>query len=142
MRRTRFTFSGWSNNMKLDDYFRGGKILVWKESFAVVKSKKSLADAFAVITDDKEITVVINQSKIGKKDVIEIDKEWKILTLDIVFPFDVVGVTARISNALAKANVSIFPVSAYSRDHFLIKEKDLVKAKAALKNIGLNVIEK
>jgi hypothetical protein len=128
--------------MKLDDYFRGGKILVWKESFAVVKSKKSLADAFAVITDDKEITVVINQSKIGKKDVIEIDKEWKILTLDIVFPFDVVGVTARISNALAKANVSIFPVSAYSRDHFLIKEKDLVKAKAALKNIGLNVIEK
>jgi hypothetical protein len=142
MGRTGFWFTVWRDGMKLDDYFRGGKILVWKEAFAIVKSRRPLSGAFAAIQDGKETTVVIKESGIDSRDIIKADMGWKILTLDIIFPLDVVGVTARISNALAKANVSIFSISAYSRDHFLVKEKDLAKAEAALKGIGLAVIEK
>jgi len=128
--------------MELEDYFKNGKVYVWKETFAVVKSKKIFAKAFAIVQDKNEITVIIDQSKISYEDIIEIEKDWRILTLDIIFPLDVIGVTAKISNALAKAKISIFPISAYSRDHFLIKEKDLAKAKEALENLGLSIIER
>jgi len=127
--------------MELEDCFGDGKIRVWKETFAVTKSRRPLPNAFAVIQDGKEITVVADQSKIRLEDVIEVEKDWKILTLDVVLPFDTIGVTAKISDALAKAKVSMLLISAFSRDHFLVKEKDLEKAKEALRTIGLEVIE-
>lgn len=123
--------------MKPEKYLANGKFYVWKERFAIVKAKKPIPNYFAIVNDDKEITAIINQSKIKSKDVINIEKNWKILTLDILFPLDVVGVTARVATALAKVNVSIMPIAAFSRDHFLIKEKDLEKAAMALSKIGL-----
>lgn len=126
----------------LSNYFRNGKVYIWKEKFTVIKSKRILPNAFVNIQDKNEITVIIDQSKIKDDYILEISKDWKVLTLDIVFPFNVVGATAKISNTLAKAKVSILPIAAYSRDHFLIKEKDLTKAKKALESLGLKVIEK
>ncbi|MBI3026904.1 ACT domain-containing protein [Candidatus Woesearchaeota archaeon] len=128
--------------MKLEYYFKKGKFYVWKEKFAIAKTKKVLPDAFAVIKDKDEITSIIEQSKIkNNKNMINIDKNWKIFTLDIVFPLNVVGVTANISSALAKANVSIFPISSYSRDHFLVKERSTGKAIKVLEKIGLKLIK-
>lgn len=125
--------------MQLEDYFRGAKVYVWKETFAVVKAKKPIPGAFSMVQDKNELTVIIEQSKVRASDVIEIDKDWKLLTLDIVFPFDVMGVTSRISAEMVKAKVSILYISGYSRDHFLIKKKDLMKAKKALEGLGLMV---
>jgi len=58
-------------NMKAEDYFRNGKVYVWKETFAVVKSKKTYINAFANIIDKNETTVIIDQSKFNEKDAIE-----------------------------------------------------------------------
>ncbi|MDH5405695.1 MAG: ACT domain-containing protein, partial [Candidatus Aminicenantes bacterium] len=63
--------------MRLEDYFKNGKVYVWKETFTVIKSKRPLPDAFAVIQDKNEITVVIDQSKINEEDIIEIERDWK-----------------------------------------------------------------
>ncbi|HIG96879.1 MAG TPA: ACT domain-containing protein [Candidatus Aenigmarchaeota archaeon] len=122
------------------DFFKNGKFYVWKEVFAVVKSKKPLADAFAVIQDKNETTVIIDQSKIIE-DVIEIEKDWKILTFEMVLPFGLVGFLAAISGALADEGISIFVMSAYSTDHILVKEKDLPKAISKLKTLGLSTIQ-
>ena len=63
--------------MKSENYFKKGKFYVWKEKFAIVKSNKYLPDAFAIIKDKNEITVVIEQSKIdNNKNIIKIDKNW------------------------------------------------------------------
>ena len=125
--------------MKLEKYFRKGKVYVWKERFAVIKSKKPMSGAFANIKDRNELTVVIDQTKIKNKDVIEIEKDWKILTFKMVLPFQLVGFMAKVSKALADEKVSIFAVSAFSTDHILVKEKDLAKAVKALKSLGLSV---
>jgi len=122
------------------DFFKNGKFYVWKEVFDVVKSKKPLADAFAVIQDKNETTVIIDQSKIIE-DVIEIEKDWKILTFEMVLPFGLVGFLAAISGALADEGISIFVMSAYSTDHILVKEKDLPKAISKLKTLGLSTIQ-
>jgi len=122
--------------MESENYFKNGKVYVWKETFAVVKSKRPLPDAFAIIQDKNEITVVIDQSKVNSEDVIEIEKNWKILTFDMVLPFELIGFLAKVSKVLADENISVFAISAYSTDHVLVKEKDLPKAVKQLENLG------
>jgi hypothetical protein len=115
---------------------------IWKETFAIIKSKKPYPNAFVNITDKNEITVIIEQSKYNNKDVIEIEKDWKILTFDMVLPFGLIGFLAKVSKVLADEKILIFAVSAYSTDHILVKEKDLARAEEKLKELGCVVEEK
>lgn len=125
--------------MNTENYIKDGKVYVWKETFAVIKSKKTDPRAFANIVDKNETTVIIDQSKFDVKNVIEIERDWKILTFDMVLPFGLVGFLAKVSQALADEKISIFAVSAYSTDHVLVKEKDLLKATQKLRKLGLVV---
>lgn len=122
--------------MHLENYFKNGKVYVWKETFAIIKSKKPYPKAFANVIDKNETTVIIEQSKFNDEDVIEIEKDWKILTFDMVLPFGLVGFLAKVSKMLADENISIFVVSAYSTDHILVKEKNLTRAEEKLKELG------
>lgn len=115
------------------------RFYIWKETFAIVKAKRTSPDAFANIIDKNDITLVIDQQKVSENEVINIDKGWKILTFDMVLPFDLVGFLATISKALADERISIYVISAYSTDHILIKEKDIEKAQEVLKKLGCEV---
>ena len=125
--------------MKPEDFLKNGTVYVWKERFAVIKSKKPYPNAFANITDKNETTVIIDETKYKEEDAIE--KGWKILTFDMTLPFGLTGFMAAVSKVLADANISIFAISAYSTDHILIKETDLKKAKAQLEKLGCVVKE-
>ena len=125
--------------MKLEDYFKEGKVSVWKENFAIVKSKRSYPAAFANIIDKNETTVIIEQSKINSQDIIEMEKDYKLLTFDMVLPFELVGFLARVSQALARKGISIFAISAYSTDHLLVKKENLEKTIKELEGLGLKV---
>ena len=94
--------------------------------------------------DKNEITVVIDQSKIkGKrtpsKNIIKIDEDWRLLTFDLVLPFNLVGFIAKISKVLADADISIFVTSAFSTDHILVKNKNLKKTINKLKSLGFKL---
>ena len=78
------------------------KFYIWKENFAIVKAKRTCLGAFANIIDKNEITLVIEQRKVKEKEVIEIEKNWKILTFDMVLPFGLVGFTIPCSKATVK----------------------------------------
>jgi hypothetical protein len=119
-----------------ENYLKNGRFYFWKEKFAIVKSKRVLRNAFAVVKDRNEITVIIEQSKLNKKDMIEMEKDYRIITFDMTLPFGLVGFLSRISKALADQNISILTVSAYSTDHILVKEKDLPSAIRTLGKIG------
>ena len=124
------------------NYFNNGKVYIWKETFAIIKAKKLYPNAFANIVDKNETTVIIEQSKYNDEDVIEIERDWKILTFDMVLPFGLVGFLAKVSKVLADEKIPIFAVSAYSTDHILVKEEDLSIAKEKLKELGCVVEEK
>ncbi|MCU0239050.1 MAG: ACT domain-containing protein [Pyrinomonadaceae bacterium] len=47
---------------------------------------------------------------------------------DLVMDFNIVGFMATVAKILADANISIMALSAFSRDHLLIKQDDLAKA--------------
>ena len=42
--------------MDLENYFKNGKVYIWKETFAIIKAKKPYPDAFANIIDKNETT--------------------------------------------------------------------------------------
>jgi len=124
------------------NYFKNGKVYVWKETFTIIKAKKPCPDAFANIVDKNETTVIIEQFKCDVENIIEIEKDWKILTFDMVLPFGLVGFLAKVSKVLADEKIPIFVISAYSTDHILVKEKDLIRAKEKLKELGCTIAEK
>ncbi len=121
---------------KLRDYFKKRNIYIWKETFAIAKCKRIPSNAFAIVQDKNEITAIIDQAKINSKNIIKMNKGWKIFTFDMVMPFGLVGFLSKISRVLAEENISIFVISGYSTDHVLVKTKDLKKAKKELENIG------
>lgn len=57
---------------------------------------------------------------------------YRLLTFDIELDLSVVGFMAEVSSVLAEAKIPIMALSAFSRDHLLIKQTDLANALKAL----------
>jgi hypothetical protein len=127
--------------MNPSNFINNCRFYIWKENFAIVKAKRTCPDAFATILDKNEITLIIEQGKVNEREVIDIEKDWKILTFDMVLPFGLVGFLATVSKALADEGISIYVISAYSTGHILIKEKDIVRAEKKLRNLGCKTVK-
>jgi len=127
---------------RLSEYFKNGKVYIWKENFAIVKAKRILKNAFANIKDKNEITVIVDEDKLPLEQIIEVQKGYKNFTFDLVLPFELVGFLAKVAKALADEKVSIFAISAYSTDHILVKKKDIPRAVKALKKLGFKIQQK
>ncbi len=128
--------------MKAEDFLKDGKVYIWKEDFAVIKSKQTCKEAFVNIVDKSETTVIIEESKVKQDYIIEIEKGWKILTFDMVLPFELTGFLSKVALLFADAKIGIFAISSFSTDHVLIKKEDLDKGKKVLKDLGCIIEEK
>ena len=71
-------------------YLKNGKVNVHPEIFAVVKARKPDPKAFANIVDRNETSVIIEQSLVNSEDVLEIERDWKLVTFDMILPFGLV----------------------------------------------------
>lgn len=58
----------------------------------------------------------------------KVESNFRLLTFDVELDFTVVGFLAEISRVLAEAEISIIALSAFSRDHILVKQNNLAKA--------------
>lgn len=68
----------------------------------------------------------------------KVERGFRMLTFDTVLDFNAVGFMAEVARILAEAGVSIIALSAFSRDHLLIKQGDLA---TGLKALGPHVAE-
>jgi len=123
----------------LEAYFKNGKISVRKDPFAVVRSAKPLPGAFANIVDRHEVTVIIEQQRIAAEDALAIEPGWRLITFDMVLPFDLTGFLAAVASSLAEAGIAIMAISSFSTDHILVKDKDLSLALDRLRGLGFSV---
>ena len=62
----------------------------------------------------------------------KVEGGFRLLTFDIELPWNVVGFLARVTEILAGEGVAVGALSAFSRDHLLIKQDELGKALRAL----------
>ena len=128
--------------MKRNDirtYFKSGRALVSPRTYAIIKTKRACANAFAVIKDDRETTCIIDESKLGTQKFLGFEGDWRMITFDMVLPLSLVGFFAAVSGALAEAGVNIFTISAYTTDHVFVKNQKLDVAVKTLEKLGMSV---
>ena len=95
------------------------------------------ADApFMIFRDQHEVTLLIEEDDWARlrhaaRDA-KVEKDFRLVTLDISLPWNTVGYLTRVTELLADAGISIGAITAFSRDHLLIKQADLGKAMRVL----------
>ena len=142
--------------MKVEEILRDTRVSVSPETFAVVSITPEemtalLADPslsprmtapFMIFKDMHEVTLILDESDLrnmrpGLADA-KIANGYRMLTFEVVLDLSVIGFMASVSRILADAGVPILPLSAFSRDHLLIRQADLAQA---LKALGPHVAE-
>ncbi len=97
---------------------------------------------FMIFLDNREVTLLLDEIDFGAiRSALgdaKTEGNFRLLTFDVELDFNLVGFIAEISRILAEAEISIIALSAFSRDHILIKQFDLAKA---LKVLGKYVEE-
>ncbi len=97
---------------------------------------------FMIFRDRWEVTLLLDETDFGTiryqiRDA-KTAGNYRLLSFDVELDFSVFGFLAEIARILAEAEISIVALSAFSRDHLLIKQNDLSKA---LKVLGGYVAE-
>ncbi len=92
--------------------------------------------SFMILMDKYEVTLLLDEIDFGtiRHAVREAKNEtgFRLLTFGTEMDFTVVGFLAEVSRILAEAGIPIVALSAFSRDHLLIKQNDLSDALKAL----------
>ena len=86
----------------------------------------------------EELSIVVPETV--NIDSEESDLDWKVMEVLGPLQLSMVGIMAQIGNVLASAKISIFIVSTFETDFFLVKERDLANAAKALEQDGYKVI--
>lgn len=94
------------------------------------------ADIYLIFADPYETTLIIPRKVLDNVPNLSaearVETGYRLITFTRVMDLSVVGFLARVSDVLARAGVPILALSAFSRDHLLIRQTDLDAALAAL----------
>jgi hypothetical protein len=97
---------------------------------------------FMLLRDPVEVTLLLEESdwramRHAARDA-RVESGFRLVTLGVELGWDVVGFLAYVTGILAAAGVAVGALSAFSRDHLLIKQDDLG---CALRALGEHVAE-
>ena len=132
--------------MKASEILKSAKVEVAPETFTLISLRHEdwlkllenselsprMTAPFMIFKDKFETTLLLDDVDYEKirYAVLSAKTEgnFRLLTFDVELDFSVVGFLAEVSRILAEAEISIVALSAFSRDHLLIKQNDLAKA--------------
>lgn len=93
-----------------------------------------------LVVDETEVTALVAESALDELPPCrQCEKGWSVITLDLAMDWDVTGVIAAISDALARAGIPLGAVAAYSRDHLLVPAMRLDQALDVLSELCADV---
>ena len=103
-------------------------------------SKVNLNDEFVFIgkTDDELSLVCLTENVPQNR--IESDNGWKMMRIQGVLDFSLIGILSKISTILADNQIGIFAVSTFNTDYILVKEENYDKSLKALKDSGYTIV--
>lgn len=86
-------------------------------------------DVCAVMRDDRETTALVRESSLPTLPAPRrVERGFALVTLDLPMEWDVVGVLASLTAALADARIPVGALSAFARDHLLVPASRLEAA--------------
>jgi hypothetical protein len=116
------------------------KFSVDSNRFVVAKLREvpRFSDEIFSITKDKNEITAITKEGLELQPISE-ERFFKLITFDVMLPFDLTDFLSHVSALLASKNIPILAISAYSTDHILVREQDLDSAIEVLKKDGMTV---
>ena len=114
----------------------------WRKLLENPELSPRMTAPFMIFSDKWEVSLLLDDidfqtMRFAVRDA-KIQGGFRLLSFDIELDFSVVGFLAEIARILAEAEIPIIAISAFSRDHLLIKQTDLANA---LKVLGKYVEE-
>lgn len=93
-----------------------------------------------VLRDRHEVTALVTEDGLPELPPSrKMERGWAVLSLSTVMEWDVVGVLATLTGALAEAGVPLGALSAFSRDHLLVQAPHLDGAVPVLQRLCAGV---
>jgi hypothetical protein len=97
------------------------------------------SEFYSVTRTKEELTVVCREDSLVPGTVCE--NGWRCIRVQGVLDFSEIGIMFSITRPLAEAGISVFVISTYDTDYFLVKEKQLPEAIDALTASGHQITE-
>ena len=94
---------------------------------------------FFLSRTDEEISLVCRTEDCPEHTVRR-DDGWRGFRIQGVLAFSMVGVLARLAAILAENQISIFAVSTYNTDYFLVKREDYDRSVSVLQESGYTIL--
>lgn len=92
------------------------------------------SEFYSITKTDNELSIVCCQE--GLPEFVKSEKDWKIISIDGQLDFSLIGIISKISSLLAQNGISIFVISTFDTDYFMVKEENFDKTVELLKIIG------
>lgn len=116
-----------------------------KGTFGVCKLRKTdevpewvKNDKFTSVTrTDEELSIVCSQEDIPQEITAELN--WKILKIDGILDFSLIGIITKIRSILVENGMSIFVISTFNTDYILIKSEIFDQSISILKEEGYTI---
>jgi hypothetical protein len=86
---------------------------------------------WACMRDKDEVSLVLTQEAFAHSlsiSPLDVSPPYRLITLDIPLDWGVVGYLAALTAVLAEAGISLFALSAFSRDHLFVPQVDFDRA--------------
>lgn len=98
--------------------------------------------SFMLLRDKHEVTLLLEEEdwramRYAAREA-RVEKDFRLVTLDLELEWQTIGYLRRVTEILAEAGVPVGALSAFSRDHLLIKQSDLG---LALRSLGEHIAE-
>jgi hypothetical protein len=91
-------------------------------------------ELIAITRTPDELSIVCDDDAVPPD--VRAERGWRCLAVAGPIAFEIVGVAAAITTALADAKISVFCMSTFDTDYVLVKEESFDRACAALRAAG------
>jgi hypothetical protein len=124
---------------------QGLTLALLSDSFAVCKLRAdegipswALSGSVCSLTrTPDELSIVCSQELVPEG--VQALRGWRSLKVEGNLDFTLVGILSSLSSSLAHVGIVVFVISTYETDYVFVKEGDLDRAVAALRNAGHDV---
>lgn len=111
------------------------KLKLYEEEYKVLKLQDPLnttIDGIYFYSQTNDEYSLVCKENIDTDPVISIEKQYRLFMIEGVLDFSLVGIISKISSLLAQNSISIFVISTYNTDYFMVKSDKIEQTIALL----------
>lgn len=120
------------------------EIKSFSEDFSICKvtdySQVNLMDDFVFIGKTQDEASLVCRTESVPDNTTHRDDGWKMMRLQGILDFSLIGILSKISTVLAENKIGIFAISTFNTDYILVKKTNYTDALQALAQAGYTIV--